>query len=1237
MSGTGMDEDGAGGEEESIQPMEDDSGAEAGDASGATSARRGRPKKKLKPGDAAAIASKPGGMLLRSSSSGTGSGAGPLPAAPAPVLSGGAGSPPPSPSPPSPAGDAHVHGDDDFPMGGSPATAFFVAGSMSASSLDEGRVPFSNGATSVATASGGTLRLVEGKIGGAPLKVTTSAASRNDARAIANAEESAAQFGRIRKALGAHVAAAGLTDEMKRVAVLSALLGALRTDVTEDYADVARRVSESLNGIPHLGDIAVPYVTNVSRRARNGALAPSMRGKWGRPSVDRAVIGPLLRAFLAERWSSAQLLTLVRDGWKAVKALGHQPASERVLPATVQHVHALFNTHPAAVAVFGQLAVARAARKTRSSAAQQGEIIPEMVVSGLDFQDLAAPANVLLPTPLAGSETTVNVDLTALSFLTNIDIRGELGYSSDEEDGAPASSRQKKKRGRPPAAKSGAAGAGAADGADADVLVLDAAPEGSADGCICGLIARGDAQIDSVFCTMCERWLHASCVGITPEALDALAGDDDDDWGCHKCTRDEAYPAPLAGSPLQLLLDSQAAPASNAGAGAGAGAANAPGVIYYGKDAYAPGTVATSAASVGPRTRLAWIHGDLNSAPSAPPVARSWKQIVGRTATQAIMRSEGYTYSDLEQKVLHDEHEREDVVSNRADVLAKLQEAAPRIIKHFNEGTRELLKQHATGVNFSAEEQAKLGVELREVAGRQEAPYLVLSQDESACHAHRAADMAWTHPDRTTPGISSFATSKGVSVMMAAFICGFGVMELALIRTGRDGQWWKLVYMMEHVERVILHVRRIFPGVEPLIFVDHSSCHGGFAPDALLVSKLNKGDGGTVNKVSNALRDTGWPLNPDSSHNALTKPQRLMRDDGVCFGLLSIVERRCGKIGPDGRAYKDYKVEELRPIVKAFPDFANEKPQIFHVAERLGGARIIFLPLFHCELNAIELFWAELKRVINADLDGKASTLMAVLVRRSAEITLAHHAGFFRRTERYLRAYKVGMDSTLTHRLVHIVTGRGGNGGSHVSHARVGAEPPPAATPLDCDDVVAGGGEPAEPAAHGACCGCKAPAPALEHCPVCLRLCHTACLAAEEGEAEGAGAGAGAGAGVAPAADGQAMCAGCRAHFQRQRSRAVRAAAAEDGEDGAGGPADAAIAVWRLDEAEIGVAWRYFTAGMEDENGLRRLGRVRQEFADFIFNAATAMARPAYVNGPRNLLAAILVEKAVPIVYAHSP
>ncbi len=54
------------------------------------------------------------------------------------------------------------------------------------------------------------------------------------------------------------------------------------------------------------------------------------------------------------------------------------------------------------------------------------------------------------------------------------------------------------------------------------------------------------------------------------------------------------------------------------------------------------------------------------------------------------------------------------------------------------------------------------------------------------------------------------------------------------------------------------------------------------------------------------------------------------------------------------------KLEDMRKMISAHPDFRDEQPDIAHFLTRKGHG-CIFVFKFHCELNPIEKCWTQAK------------------------------------------------------------------------------------------------------------------------------------------------------------------------------------------------------------------------------------------------------------------------------------
>lgn len=135
-----------------------------------------------------------------------------------------------------------------------------------------------------------------------------------------------------------------------------------------------------------------------------------------------------------------------------------------------------------------------------------------------------------------------------------------------------------------------------------------------------------------------------------------------------------------------------------------------------------------------------------------------------------------------------------------------------------------------------------------------------------------------------------------------------------------------------------------YPGYKIIWIFDHSSCHGAYAEDALIASKMNAKPGGK----QPAMRDTYW--------NGVV--QRMVYNIGVPKRLIQLLKER-------NKYHPKMNLEDMKREISSHPDFKEEKTKIEHFLNSKGYA-CIFLPKFHCELNPIEHCWSQAKQYTRA-------------------------------------------------------------------------------------------------------------------------------------------------------------------------------------------------------------------------------------------------------------------------------
>jgi len=137
--------------------------------------------------------------------------------------------------------------------------------------------------------------------------------------------------------------------------------------------------------------------------------------------------------------------------------------------------------------------------------------------------------------------------------------------------------------------------------------------------------------------------------------------------------------------------------------------------------------------------------------------------------------------------------------------------------------------------------------------------------------------------------------------------------------------YWTEKKFLGQLENAIKIAKIKYPkenGYRVCFVVDHSSCHGTFADDALDASKINMHRGGKQ------------PVMHDTVKNG--KMQILVDKYGRPRGIKSLLIAR--QVDVSGM-----KLEEMRAIVATHKDFQDEQPEVANMLKR-NGFGCIFLP-----------------------------------------------------------------------------------------------------------------------------------------------------------------------------------------------------------------------------------------------------------------------------------------------------
>ena len=176
-------------------------------------------------------------------------------------------------------------------------------------------------------------------------------------------------------------------------------------------------------------------------------------------------------------------------------------------------------------------------------------------------------------------------------------------------------------------------------------------------------------------------------------------------------------------------------------------------------------------------------------------------------------------------------------------------------------------------------------------------------------------------------------------------------------------------------------------GYKVCFVFDHSSCHGTYADDALNASKMNLKLGGKQPH----MHDTFWK----------GKPQRMVFSDETPKGVKKILMER-------GVDVRKMKLDDMRKEIATHPDFRDEQPEIALFLRRKGYA-CIFLPKFHCELNPIEICWAQAKRYTRAHTNYTIQHLRLIVPDGLDSVSVDNIKNYFRKARNYMHAYLEGL------------------------------------------------------------------------------------------------------------------------------------------------------------------------------------------------------------------------------------
>ena len=175
-----------------------------------------------------------------------------------------------------------------------------------------------------------------------------------------------------------------------------------------------------------------------------------------------------------------------------------------------------------------------------------------------------------------------------------------------------------------------------------------------------------------------------------------------------------------------------------------------------------------------------------------------------------------------------------------------------------------------------------------------------------------------------------------------------------------------LIFILQLNERIIPAFEEAHgAGYQALFLIDNSQGHSTYSPDALLVSRMNVGPA-----KKQAIIWDGWFTHSDG-HKVTqpmvfpaNHPEYVNKPKGIKVVLTkcSLYQRDLqGKCKSKCDAQKDDCCN--KKILEQQPDFLEQKSLVQETI-KAAGHLCLFFPKFHCELNFIEYFWAQVKKYL---------------------------------------------------------------------------------------------------------------------------------------------------------------------------------------------------------------------------------------------------------------------------------
>lgn len=439
---------------------------------------------------------------------------------------------------------------------------------------------------------------------------------------------------------------------------------------------------------------------------------------------------------------------------------------------------------------------------------------------------------------------------------------------------------------------------------------------------------------------------------------------------------------------------------------------------------------------------------DANSILGRPGAAdgRKTRRIKARTARNWLYKM-GFRHCRITKNVFVDGHERDDVVEYRNDIFL------PNWLRY-----RQRMVQFDEDGGYKLPSECKLGSDGNYYFEDGTRPLVLVTHDESTFNANDGKKSGWFKVGEDGKAEMPIQPkSRGKGIMVSLFLTPGGILSvpeqfsdlelmmdpghpkldgkplrqaIKYLEYGKDNYWTGDMMVDQTIYEALPIFKRAFPRFKALFAFDNASNHCAYAPDALVVERMNLNPGGKAPHMHETFfyredrtmitQPMSYPENHDNyllrgkakGMKAVLEERGLWPSNGrngIGERFLADCPTNWGRPGcPDGLT-DDVQKEIVgrccaRTLLRNQQDFKEQKGRLeTEINER--SHLIIFYPKFHCELNFIERFWAGAKYYARENCQYDFAGLRSILPDALHSVTIKSINRYYKHCERLIDAY----------------------------------------------------------------------------------------------------------------------------------------------------------------------------------------------------------------------------------------